>query len=54
MRHWSIRAHQHKKIARIVLDPESGKVEQSGRHDDHYSWWRYASFDPIPYCEVAE
>lgn len=49
-----LKAHSHKRVARLVLVPESGQVQQTGQDEDHYSWWRFASFNPIPRCEVAE
>ena len=44
--------HAKKKMARLTLVPESGRVQQTGKDVTHYSWWRYAAFDAVAACEV--
>ena len=39
--------HRGKKVARLVLPPESGLVMPTGERDNHVSWWRAVGFDPI-------
>jgi hypothetical protein len=49
-----LRAHMHKKVGRLILGPNSGRIERSGKDPEHRSWWRYATFKPIPLCKVVE
>ncbi len=44
--------HRNKRVARLVLPPESGAVLQTG-HPTHHSWWLKAGFDPVSICEMV-
>lgn len=43
--------HKHKKIVQLILPPESGVILQTGNNLTHYSWWKKATYNPIPDCE---
>ena len=32
--------HKKKKLAQIILPPESGLVMSTGERNNHFSWWR--------------
>jgi len=43
-----------KKVASIVLPPESGLILMTGKpHRHHFSWWLRAGFDPVPICCIV-
>lgn len=43
--------HKHKKIVQLTLPPESGVILPTGNHPTHYSWWKTATYNPIPDCK---
>lgn len=42
-----LKVHEGKSVVSIVLNKESGKVQQTGHSLFHYSWWRALHFDPL-------
>ncbi len=47
-------AHKDKAVARMVLTPASGRIQQTTKDPLHHSWWRYAAFDALAACEVEK
>lgn len=39
-----------KLTIRITLSPGCGVVKPESPPDDHFFWWKYLAFDPIPHC----
>lgn len=46
--------HKEKVVVRFKLDENSGVIKDTGYSPHHYSWWRDAKFNPIPYCILAD
>lgn len=42
-----LQAHAGKAIVKIKLTPCAGLIKQTGNDLNHYSWWRFSTFDPI-------
>lgn len=42
-----LKIHQGKPVVAIILNNDSGKVQQTGNNIFHYSWWRALNFDPL-------
>ena len=43
-----------KFVIRITLPKESGVIQRTGNNASHYSWWKLAAFNPIPFCSLLE
>jgi hypothetical protein len=39
--------HRGKKIVKLNLFQDSGRVIKSSKDKSHYSWWIYANFSPL-------
>jgi len=44
--------HKGKKIVQVTLTADSGVVRQTGRTEEHYSWWRRRNY--LPKCKEID
>ncbi|KJU84907.1 hypothetical protein MBAV_002898 [Candidatus Magnetobacterium bavaricum] len=50
----AIPLNNHKRIAKLLLNKESGRLRQVGNKKQHFSWWIYSGFEPLTVCEIIE
>jgi hypothetical protein len=46
--------NRSKRVAKIILPNDSGKIIMSMNSEYHYSWWRRKDYNPIPFCVMLE
>ncbi len=39
-------------ICRVTLDFGAGRIQQTGKHPTHHTWWPFAQYDLLANCNV--